>query len=477
MNAQKKTFPRTQITLLSVQLVGDAVFSFAGLALAYFIRFESPLRHFGRMDHAEASFIQYLPLLLMGTVFFLASFAYLHLYDGRILLRPHRALSIILRGVSFWLIAFVCTSLVFKLEPSVSRLFAIIAAGTTLVSMSGWRWMFFMWLKASSVSRRLTQNVVIVGWNKDAAQLMDAIAVDTNHPYRFLGVLLPDGATFSPFENSRLPKVLGSIDRLAELLSKPLVDMIVVADLNLPKEKMLEIAGICEETYTDFKIVPSFFQIFVSNLRLQSVSGVPILGVEELPIRRLQNVIGKRLMDAIGALVGLIGSLPILIVLAILIKRESPGPIFYRQRRTGLYGKTFTMYKLRSMRTDAEVASGARWAVEDDPRRTRIGTFMRTTNLDELPQFWNVLMGDMSLVGPRPERPELIERFQKEIPHYNPRHEVRPGITGWAQINGLRGNTSLVDRITHDLYYIENWSHWFDAQIMVMTFFRRQNAY
>jgi lipopolysaccharide/colanic/teichoic acid biosynthesis glycosyltransferase len=150
--------------------------------------------------------------------------------------------------------------------------------------------------------------------------------------------------------------------------------------------------------------------------------------------------------------------------------------VIYRQVRTGRYGRPFTIYKLRSMRLNAE-ASGAQWAVSGDPRRLKVGAFMRENNLDELPQFWNVLVGDMSLVGPRPERPELIRKFEKEIPHYNPRHEVRPGITGWAQVNGLRGNTSLVERIKYDLYYIENWSLWFDLQILLLTFSRNKNAY
>lgn len=476
MSVQKKTFPRTQVALLSLQLVGDALFCFGGLALAYWIRFHSPIRDLGVMSK-NPQFANYLPLLCLGTIFFIASFGYLHLYDGRLLLRPQRALSIIFRAVTFWLIAFVCTSLVFKLEPAVSRLFATIAAGTTLLTMALWRSCFFAWLTGSPYRTRLTQNVVLLGWNKDAAHIADAVRLDSNHPYNILGVVLPEGVSPASFEGTRLPKVLGTIDQLEELLKKPLVDMLVVADLELPKEKMLEIAGLCERTYTDFKIVPSFFQIFVSNLRMQTISGMPILGVEDLPIRRLQNIICKRAVDIVGALVGLIGTAPIVLILAILIKRESPGPIFYRQRRTGLYGRPFDMYKLRSMRVDAEATSGARWAVENDPRRTKIGTFMRRTNLDELPQFWNVLMGHMSLVGPRPERPELIQRFETEIPHYNPRHEVRPGITGWAQINGLRGNTSLVDRIKHDLYYIENWSPWFDFQIMLMTFFKRENAY
>jgi exopolysaccharide biosynthesis polyprenyl glycosylphosphotransferase len=210
---------------------------------------------------------------------------------------------------------------------------------------------------------------------------------------------------------------------------------------------------------------------------MQTISGVPILGVETLVSQSLTNQLIKRSTDILGALVGLTLSLPLMVVLAALVKRESPGPAVYRQIRVGLHGKPFTIYKLRSMHLDAETQSGARWAQPQDPRRLKIGAFMREWNLDELPQFWNILIGDMSLVGPRPERPELIAQFAYVIPHYTPRHEMRPGLTGWAQVNGLRGNTSLTERIRYDLYYIENWSFWFDVQILVLTFSHRQNAY
>jgi exopolysaccharide biosynthesis polyprenyl glycosylphosphotransferase len=182
-------------------------------------------------------------------------------------------------------------------------------------------------------------------------------------------------------------------------------------------------------------------------------------------------------MDIVGACVGIALSAPVIVVLAFLIKRESRGPVFYRQMRVGQHGTHFPIIKLRSMRMDAEKETGARWAVADDPRRTRIGEFMRRTNLDELPQFWNVLRGEMSLVGPRPERPELIPQFLQEIPYYQSRHSVKPGMTGWAQVNGLRGNTSLVERIRHDLEYIENWSLWWDVIIQLRTFYKVRNAY
>jgi exopolysaccharide biosynthesis polyprenyl glycosylphosphotransferase len=271
--------------------------------------------------------------------------------------------------------------------------------------------------------------------------------------------------------------LLGSFDKLDEILDEHLIDIIVVADLDLPRDELGRIASTCERRYVDFKVIPSFFQVFVSSLRMQTVSGVPLLGIEKIPLNSLPRQMLKRAVDLVGAIVGLILSAPIIAVLAALVRKESPGPVFYKQVRTGLHGESFTIYKLRSMRPDAESGSGPQWAVAADPRRLRIGAFMREWNLDELPQFWNILIGDMSLVGPRPERPELIKQFEREIPHYNPRHEVRPGLTGWAQVNGLRGNTSLVERIRYDLYYIENWSFWFDIQIMILTFFRRQNAY
>jgi lipopolysaccharide/colanic/teichoic acid biosynthesis glycosyltransferase len=168
--------------------------------------------------------------------------------------------------------------------------------------------------------------------------------------------------------------------------------------------------------------------------------------------------------------------MPIIFVFGTMVYLESPGPIFYRQRRSGRNGKLFDIIKIRSMRPDAEGDGKVGWTVQNDPRRLRIGAFMRKWNIDEVPQFWNVLRGEMSLVGPRPERPELVARFKHDIPHYNARHNAKPGITGWAQIHGLRGNTDLAERINYDVWYMENWSLILDFQIMCMTFFKRQNA-
>jgi Undecaprenyl-phosphate glucose phosphotransferase len=222
--------------------------------------------------------------------------------------------------------------------------------------------------------------------------------------------------------------------------------------------------------------VPNFAGL---SLTTANLDGMPLVGLRESPHFGL-NIVVKRAMDMVLSLIGLILLSPLLTLLAVLVKWTSPGPIFYRQERCGLNGKTFHMLKFRSMRVDAESQTGAVWAQKNDDRRTAFGSFIRKTSLDELPQLWNVLMGDMSLVGPRPERPVFIQKFSKTIPNYMARHCVKAGITGWAQVHGWRGNTSLRKRLQYDLYYITHWTPWLDLRILWMTIFHgiiHRNAY
>jgi exopolysaccharide biosynthesis polyprenyl glycosylphosphotransferase len=469
----KRSYPRTQNLLLWCLIIGDAIAAFLGLSAGYWLRFQTSLRYIG-VEPEATDYVHYLPLIVVGTVFFSGTYAYLKVYDGRLLLRPHRSLTLLLKGTFFWFAAFLGTTLVLKFEPAVSRVFVATSCVTSLLAVAAWRLCFHRLLQASALRDRIVQRVVIVGWSAEAARMVESIRTDHHHPYAVLGYV----ETRLPQTDDPRPSCprLGNLAALETVFVEQDADIAIVVDFDLPTDALGEIASLCERLYVQFKILPNFFRIFVSNLRLQPVSGVPMLGVEDLAITQPLNSFLKRAIDIVGAVVGLILSAPIVAVLSVLIRRESPGPVIYPQIRTGRDGKPFTIYKLRSMRLDAE-ASGAQWAVASDPRRLKIGAFMRENNLDELPQFWNVLIGDMSLVGPRPERPELITKFAKEIPHYNPRHEVRPGITGWAQVNGLRGNTSLVDRIQYDLFYIENWSIWFDFQILFLTFIKKNNAY
>jgi exopolysaccharide biosynthesis polyprenyl glycosylphosphotransferase len=246
---------------------------------------------------------------------------------------------------------------------------------------------------------------------------------------------------------------------------------------SLQREGVSFVAQTCEKEHVQFKMVPHFFDILISGIRPDNIGGIQLLGVNCLPLSGFRCRVVKRMVDIAGALVGLALSAPLIAVFGALVYWESPGPVLYRQIRQGRNGRLFYIFKLRSMHVNAESHGKAQWASQDDNRRLRIGAFMRKWNIDEVPQFWNVLKGEMSLVGPRPERPELIARFKTKIPHYQARHLYRPGMTGWAQVNGWRGNTDLEERIRHDIWYVENWNIWLDFRIMLQTFISRENAY
>jgi exopolysaccharide biosynthesis polyprenyl glycosylphosphotransferase len=267
---------------------------------------------------------------------------------------------------------------------------------------------------------------------------------------------------------------LGGLADLESALAREKIDVLIAATLDLPRTDLQRATELCERAYVEWKVIPNAFQVFVSGLTLQSVGSIPVLGVEDLAINRLLNRAAKRLLDLAGALVGLVFSVPVIAVLAVLIKRESPGgPVFFGQIRIGAGHRAFTLLKLRSMTPEAAATDDMHQSTRvGDPRLLRIGVFMRRWNLDELPQYWNVLRGHMSLVGPRPERPAHVAQLSTIIPHYLPRHLVKPGMTGWAQVHGLRGESDLNLRAQYDIYYIENWSLWLDLQIMLLTFLR-----
>ena len=273
--------------------------------------------------------------------------------------------------------------------------------------------------------------------------------------------------------------VLGTTADLPALIERYRISHVFIA---LPLNRYHEarhVFGILSRTLVEVRLVSDIPSLAGLTLTTTNLDGLPVIGLRESPHVGL-NVVVKRAMDVVLSLVALIFLAMPMLIIAVLIKLTSPGPVFYRQERCGLNGMTFQMLKFRSMRVDAEQQTGAVWAQKDDPRRTRFGTFLRCTSLDELPQFLNVLWGDMSLVGPRPERPIFIQKFSKTIPNYMARHSVKAGITGWAQVHGWRGNTSLRKRVRFDLYYITHWTPWLDLRILWMTvlhgFFNR-NAY
>jgi len=460
--------PLRETTLPGVLLLGDAAVAFGGLALGYWLRYHSALGVFG-LDVPDARFEAYLPLLLVGVVFLVGAFAQQGLYDGRMLLRKQHSLNLLARGTVFWVMVYLAFSLVIKFEPPISRLFVVIAGVVTLLLLWLWREIFYRIITGAALLPRLQRRVALLGWNLAAQSLVQEVRKSRAHPYTIVGSI--EDGTHPPM--NPLPG-LGSVDTLGTILREEQIDVLIASHLDIPPEKLRAITAVCEHAYVEWKIVPAAFPIFLTGLRLQTVGSVPVIGVEDLAISRLFNRVAKRGLDLAGALVGLAISAPFLAVLAALIKAESPrGPVFFRQVRVGAGHESFTLYKLRSMQPDAGASDDAHQSTpRGDARLLRIGGFMRRWNLDELPQYWNVLLGDMSLVGPRPERPHHVDQLSAVIPHYLPRHLVKPGMTGWAQVNGLRGGTDLAERIRYDIFYIENWSLWLDCQIMLLTFAR-----
>lgn len=321
------------------------------------------------------------------------------------------------------------------------------------------------------------ERIVFLGWSMRLKKVLRAMEHEMRQFHEVQGFLKDES------QPDRRPpaelgfKEFGPLADLKALLAANKTTLLLVDQSKVAPETLRKVADLCADALVNLRLIPSTFDIWADRLGIRVLGGVPIIGINELAHDQFESRLLKRLVDIAGAIFGLAISAPVIGILALLIKRESPGPVFFRQTRLGLRGKPFEIIKLRSMRLDAEKTQGAVWAVENDPRRLKIGKFMRELNLDELPQFWNVLVGDMSLVGPRPERPEFVAGFRDSIRYYNLRHTCKPGVTGWAAVHGLRGNTSLEDRLDFDLYYIENWSLALDFKIMLMTLAPPKNAY
>jgi exopolysaccharide biosynthesis polyprenyl glycosylphosphotransferase len=412
--------------------------------------------------------------ILIGSLLYLVTLGYTGAYNWKHFFSSSRTLQTVFKTTCGWLVIFLALCLAVKLQPPVSRSFFVWAWLNTWVFLSAWRLGFCHFLLESGWSAAFRQKAVVVGWSKESDILFDKILRDPGHAYDVIGCTPSAQSKFWVRPPSQVP-ILGDYSALPEILRDHQPDIAIMADLDPVMGEIIALADLCVRENVQFKVIPSYFQTLSSGLHLEHVSGVPVLGVSKLPLDHVFNRIAKRAVDVLGAIVGLILSAPIIATFGILIRRESPGPIFYTQPRSGYGGKIFNIYKLRSMKLDAD-ANGLVRTVKNDPRCLKVGALMRKWNIDEVPQFWNVLVGDMSLVGPRPERSEDVDTLKSEITHYNARHYARPGLTGYAQVNGFRGNTDLTARLKYDLYYLENWSLFLDFYIIVRTLFTRKNA-
>ena len=313
------------------------------------------------------------------------------------------------------------------------------------------------------------KRILIAGTGDMARHVVDKMLEHSDLGYRIVG-FVDDRAGGDHLGYRGLP-LLGTLAEVKEIFRREHVDELYVA---LPLDqhvKMLDLIEVANREYIAVKVVPDLLQVIALRARLEDLDGVPIININDVPLQGLNSAI-KRVIDVAIAVVALVGlSLPFAIIAA-LIKATSTGSVFYRQERMGLDGRPFSVYKFRSMLEDAERDTGPVWTRKNDPRRTRVGSVLRRFSLDELPQLWNVVRGDMSLVGPRPERPFFVEQFRQHVPQYMLRHKVKSGMTGWAQVNGWRGDTSIEKRIEYDLYYIEHWSVGLDFKILWLTVVR-----
>ena len=435
----------------------------------------------------------FLPQILVVSIGIVIAFAFLKLYIRRRGLARIDLLFTITQGVLLGVAAALAAASLFGLELTHSA-FVDPTDPTRVVSADLWRstiavWallaILLVWIERvfmDAVLRLLrrrgvdTARVLIVGAGDSGQIVLDKIRHAPELGYRVVGFV--DNNTRQERVGG-LP-VLGRVSEVARLVEAYKLSEIIVAAPGLTQRDLLELVGSVPRSGVNIKIFPDIFQIMSSEVTTSELTGLPMMQVRDVALRGW-NLRLKRGLDMVVSSIALVLLSPILLSVALLIKLTSPRePVFYVQERVGLDGRPFQLVKFRSMRSDAEEYTGPVWAKPDDPRRTRIGSVMRRWSLDELPQLVNVLAGEMSMVGPRPERPHFVEQFSRYIPRYAERHNEKAGLTGWAQVNGLRGQTSIEERTKYDVFYVEHWSLVFDLKIMLKTIgtiFRDRNAY
>jgi lipopolysaccharide/colanic/teichoic acid biosynthesis glycosyltransferase len=341
-----------------------------------------------------------------------------------------------------------------------------------------WRLTSFIFLIQPDVKEAASSRLIVVGWNEKVAHLRKAMRRDLAQLSEIIGCVPMPGGAFASKPPTELA-VLGDYSDLPRLVADCSANSLILSEVTCSAKEIQHLVLFCQREMIGFQMVPEYFPALSSSLRIQTLSGVPLLGVGQMPLDRMLNRTIKRVMDVVGAVIGLCLGAIFIPLFGLLVRLESSGPMLTKERRTSRSGRTFYIYKIRTAQAEAlSNCDGREFQRTNAP--LKIGRFMQKYDIDELPQFWNVLTGDMSLVGPHPERPEVIEKLKDEIPNFNARYEVRAGLTGWAQVNGIKGDTNVVRGIEGDLYYLENWSVMVDLYCIVATVFRaaseRQSA-
>jgi exopolysaccharide biosynthesis polyprenyl glycosylphosphotransferase len=462
-------------TLATIYLISDAVASNLAMLGAWFLRFQFEVIPVTKGQQDLATYAKILPIV---TLVFPLAFAVQGLYR----IRPTRGkaeewlavaigsvvATVVLSGVLLWVRPGGSDNVY-------SRATLAIFLVCAIVFVIGGRTMLRTIVEQRHRAGKDLDRVLIAGNGELARAVLERMNAHRDQlGFRIAGYLRNG-------DDGDLPDLecLGNVAQAEEIVKAHQIDHVFVALPHASSQAMINLLDRLTRSIVSIHVVPDLLQFMVLRSRVEDLDGLPTINLSETPLEGWSRFV-KRAFDLLVAAAALIVFSPVMLVVAIAIWLEDRGPLLYRQIRMGLDGKPFEIVKFRSMRVGAENGTGAVWAEKDDPRRTKVGRVIRAWSLDELPQLWNVLVGDMSVIGPRPERPEFVEQFRSEFPHYMLRHKVRAGMTGWAQVHGWRGNTSMRMRIEHDLYYIENWSLLLDMKILFMTVvrgLRHENAY
>lgn len=463
-----------QVHLNRAHVIVDGLLVAGSYMLSYYIKFESVFRDKNPGGHLSMS-------VYFSALYYLIP-SYLLLYNIVQLYTSRRALKLwdefvdIVQANVMGVIGFLVALYIIN-QSDFSRWMIAIFFGlnTTLTTIA--HWLLRKFLRFIRKKGYNLKHILLVGYSRAAEGYISRILENPQWGYEIAGVLddfVPLGTSYHGI------KVIGKIEQLGDYLEKNSFDEITIT-LPLDDYDRLEtLVADCEKSGVHTKFIPDYSSLFPSNPYTEDVQGIPVINIRYVPLTNSLNNLAKRIVDIIGSLIAIILFSPIMLAAAIAVKVSSPGPVIYKQERIGMGGVPFKMYKFRTMRVQSESEEKKGWTTKGDPRVTKVGGFLRKTSIDEMPQFFNIFVGQMSLVGPRPERPQFVEKFKEQIPRYMVKHQVRPGLTGWAQINGYRGDTSIRKRIDYDIYYIENWSMLFDLKIIIGTVrhgFINKNAY
>lgn len=456
-----------------LHLVLDMLLIVLSYMEAWTLKFRSP---FFYGTESSLSFEDYMMALIFIVPGYVLLYVAFHLYTAKRVMGRRYEIGELLKANVLGVLIFLTVLFMFK-HIDFSREMIFIFFVVNCVNGIAMRMVLRLFLRTIRKKGYNQKHILLIGYSRAAEGFIDRIKANPEWGYLIRGILddhIERGTMYKGV------KVIGRIDNLSVILPENRLDEIAITLGIEDYQRLEEIVAACEKSGVHTKFIPDYNGIIPTKPYTEDLLGLPVINIRYVPLTNSFNAFVKRFFDIIVSLAAIVIASPIMLTVAILIKGTSKGPLIYKQERVGLHQKKFNMYKFRSMVVQEASEEKKEWTTKNDPRVTGVGKFIRKTSIDELPQLFNILKGDMSIIGPRPERPYFVEKFKEEIPRYMIKHQVRPGLTGWAQVNGYRGDTSIEKRIEYDLYYIENWTLSFDIKIFFMTFitgFINKNAY